>query len=665
MLLPRLPLLMPHLPGFLRFLLLALPQMTPPALLRRLLALLLLARLTALAQPEPIAATASVPSHPRLLLLQGQEAAIQQTVGRDAAWRQLHQALLAECDQMVALPVLQRIKVGKRLLDVSRECLRREFYLAYAWRLTHQEKYRVRAEQELLAVCAFSDWNPSHFLDVAEMTTGVALGYDWLYADLPETSRVLIRDAILHKGLEPSLDPQNTAWLTYTNNWNQVCNAGMAFGALALYDEQPVLARRLLNRAVATVVPAMRHAYSPDGAYPEGATYWDYGTSFNVLLIDALQKAFGQDFGLSQQPGFLKTAGYEANMVGPTGKAFNFSDSAEQNELLLSPALFWFAGQLHQPALLWGQRPKLLAPDPRQLVRNRLLPALMLWNGGAAASDVPSPAPEPWVGTGETPVALLRTSWTDPNALFVGFKGGSPSASHGHMDAGSFVLDADGQRWGMDFGMQQYESLESKGVDLWNMAQNSPRWQVFRYANRAHNTLTVNDSLQRVKGFAPITGSSSNPDFLSATADLGQLYAGSLTAARRGVAIVGRRYVVVRDEVTAGPGPATIRWTMLTPATVKVLNANTIELSQAGKTLRLEVREPAVVRLQTWPTVGPHAYDAPNPGTTLVGFETTVPAHSPIALTVVLTPGSAGHKAPRTVRTLASWPQQPLPAAQP
>ena len=57
---------------------------------------------------------------------------------------------------------------------------------------------------------------------------------------------------------------------------------------------------------------------------------------------------------------------------------------------------------------------------------------------------------------------MMRSSWTNPKALFLGFKLGSPSVEHGHMDVGSFVFDSDGVRWAMDFGQQEYESLESK-----------------------------------------------------------------------------------------------------------------------------------------------------------------------------------------------------------
>ena len=35
----------------------------------------------------------------------------------------------------------------------------------------------------MLEVSSFTDWYPKHFLDVAEMTTALALSYDWLYHD--------------------------------------------------------------------------------------------------------------------------------------------------------------------------------------------------------------------------------------------------------------------------------------------------------------------------------------------------------------------------------------------------------------------------------------------------------------------------------------------------
>ena len=54
----------------------------------------------------------------------------------------------------------------------------------------------------------------------------------------------------------------------------------------------------------------------------------------------------------------------------------------------------------------------------------------------------------------------------------------------------------------MDFGQQDYESLESKNIDLWSYGQNAQRWTVFRYNSLSHNMLTFDNDQQYSKGKA-------------------------------------------------------------------------------------------------------------------------------------------------------------------
>ncbi|MBC8155858.1 MAG: heparinase, partial [Bacteroidetes bacterium] len=122
----------------------------------------------ATAQTDHLASIKKLPDHPRILLLKGEENAIKRAIGGDKTRAQLQQTILVEADVMLDLPPVERIKTGRRLLEKSREALRRLFFLSYAWRMTNQDKYQKRAEKELLAVSAFSDWNPTHFLDVGE-----------------------------------------------------------------------------------------------------------------------------------------------------------------------------------------------------------------------------------------------------------------------------------------------------------------------------------------------------------------------------------------------------------------------------------------------------------------------------------------------------------------
>ncbi|MBS1567637.1 MAG: heparinase II/III family protein, partial [Bacteroidetes bacterium] len=581
--------------------------------------------------------TARVQSHPRLLLLPGEEEMIKKNIAGSTAWAKVHADILAECDEMLNPPPAERVLVGRRMLGKSRESLRRIFFLSYAWRMTHKKVYLKRCEEELLAVSGFTDWNPDHFLDVAEMTMAVSVGYDWLYNDLSSASRARIRDAIIKKGLTPSLNDKYNGWLRGKNNWNQVCNTGISFGALAVYEDQPASSVQLLERALKSVQLPMKE-YGPDGNYTEGYSYWAYGTTYNVFLISALERVSGTDYGLLAIPGFMKTPAFYENLIGVSGKPFNYSDCAESADGL-QPAMLWFADKLNDYSLLWQEKQNML--KGKILAKwNRFLPAAMIWGKGMDLSKVSPPAAGTWLGRGENPVALMRTSWTDPAAISVGVKAGTPSAGHAHMDIGSFVMDAEGVRWSADPGMQDYESLESKGLNIWDMGQRSDRWKVFRYSNFSHSTLTVNNGLQKVNSSAAITRHSDDSLFTYAITDLGNVYAPGLAKAQRGIAIVNKQYVVVRDEIETGDTAATVRWAMFTPAQVASVNKNQLQLVNNGKKLTLYVAGLAEeVTLKTWPTDPTNNYDATNFGTVLVGFEVVIPPHTKRDINVLLLPG--------------------------
>jgi len=143
---------------------------------------------------------------------------------------------------------------------------------------------------------------------------------------------------------------------------------------------------------------------------------------------------------------------------------------------------------------------------------------------------------------------------------------------------------------------------------------------------------------------------------MNATCDLSTLYRGALSKATRGIAIVDRKYVLVRDEIETSSAESTIRWAMLTPADVSIAGSNRAELTRNGKKLILQVQEPATVSMKTWSTAPVHDYDAPNPGTVMVGFEVKVPANTKSALTVLLIPESqAGSTKPKAL-PLQQWP---------
>lgn len=589
--------------------------------------------------------------HPVLLLQKDEESQLKELVANDPVWKKMHAAILRKCNDFFRQPLLERKLTGRRLLSVSRECIRRVFYLSYAYRMTQDERFLRRAEEEMLAVAGFTDWNPSHFLDVAEMTMGMAIGYDWLYGELSESDRTTIRQAIKTKGLEPSFKDEYDSFVGATNNWNQVCNAGMTFGALALTGVYPELAERTIERAVKSIELPMG-VYQPDGAYPEGYAYWGYGTTMNVIFLHVIEEAFGSDYGLSAMPGFLKTPEFLEHMLAPSSKCYNWGDCSFSGTF--QPAMFWFAQKTNNPSLLWMENKFLQVDNFERYTGNRLLPVALIWAKDVSLSNITKPISKVWVGQGANPVALMRTSWEDPQAIYLGFKTGSPSVNHGHMDIGSFVMEADGVRWAADFGLQNYESLESKGLKIFGKSQDAQRWTIFRYNNLAHNTLTVDGAHQRVDGYAKIDRYSDDPAFSFAISDISSVYKGQLKEARRGVGIRKEQYVVIRDEVRAPDHPVKIRWTMMTTAHV-TLTERGATLIENGKTLLVKVEGPSNLTMKTWSTEPTNDYDAPNPGTILMGFECELPAHAVEKFQAFLIPEKAIGQVAAFDQPLSDW----------
>ena len=118
--------------------------------------------------------------HPRLVLKAGEEAAVRKAISKGGIAAQAYSYVKTCSDKLLTTPPCQRVMTGRRLLHVSREVLKRVFYLSTMYRLDGDRKYLDRASEEMLSACRFTDWNPSHFLDVAEMTMAISIGYDLL-----------------------------------------------------------------------------------------------------------------------------------------------------------------------------------------------------------------------------------------------------------------------------------------------------------------------------------------------------------------------------------------------------------------------------------------------------------------------------------------------------
>ncbi|MEM1358311.1 MAG: heparinase II/III family protein [Bacteroidota bacterium] len=519
---------------------------------------------------------------PQLLFREGELMTLRQQVMEDPFLKLAYAGLLHHAEEILTLPMLTRKMTGRRLLSVSRESLRRNGLLGMAYLLSKDQRFLDRLGEELMAVSAFTDWNPKHFLDVAEMSLAVAIGLDWAGGALPQTIIAPARRALLTKGLQPSLAVASW-WLQGTNNWNQVCHGGTIAAALVLADEHPDAATKALQRALEGMPHALR-TYAPDGIYPEGSSYWAYGTGYSVITVELLRTAFGTDFGLSQSPGFLSSGLFHKLNRAPSGDFYNFGDSRADAGRGGSDFLAWFAlenkdGRLYNPEEI-----------PREFSNqdkvSRAAALALPWL--ARLGEYPeAPLPTLFSGRGLTPLSIMRNR-NDPS-FFLGTKGGRAAMSHGNMDAGSFIFERSGIRWAVDLGMQSYHQLESlDGFNLWNREQQSDRWTLISKNSFNHNTLNVNDSLHRVEGFGRLEYAT--PD--STGFDLTELFGGDVDHVQRTFLKGPGSSFEVIDRVKTNKHTKKISWHMLTRAQIS-LSPDGAMLRQDGKSLRIKVHSPA------------------------------------------------------------------------
>jgi hypothetical protein len=596
---------------------------------RFLIAIALLLSFSATAQVRPD--YSKLAQHPRLILKQGDIEAVRQKIEEDQAVLIIHDVIERRANVfLVAEPTKYRM-VGKRLLGRCRAVLERVCYCSYMYLVSGDEIYARRAEKEMLAAADFVSWNPSHFLDVGEMTTALAIGYDWLYDWLSPESRKIIEDAIIEKGLRTA--GKKKWWSKTHNNWNQVCNGGLVMGALAVYERIPGEAQAIIAEALKGN-PIAQKEYGPDGVYPEGYGYWEYGTWYEVMLIESLRTALNTSCDLEKAPGFLESAKFMNFMSTPTGATYNFSDCGNPSNMI-NPLLYWFALETGDMSLVWQDRERILNEENFRGV-NRQAPIAMLFASRCDTKDIKPIKDAVWTGNGSQPVFLYRKGFASNEDTYLGVKGGSPKNSHAHMDGGSFIYEWAGVRWAVELGSQDYHSLESKGIGIWKKGQNSQRWQVYRLNNYSHNTLTINDELHRYDGMATFTEVYDKKKYRGVEIDLSSLF-NNTKSVTRSITVDNSNKVTCIDKIESKEKKCSVRWNMTTFAKAEIIDNRTILLEQDGKKLLLRVVSPQKAEPYIMDNNSNNWYDVKNKGAR-VGFTTTIKPNSKSTIKVELIP---------------------------
>ncbi|CAO1633799.1 unnamed protein product [Parajaminaea phylloscopi] len=582
--------------------------------------------------PSGSLAANALRAHPRIMAAQYEWDCLPNKIAKDAYLTVWNATIFQNATKWAAMdPVNYTVDgtfSGSGILDPAREVQQRIKAWGYAYRMSKDTKWADRAWTELQAAAGNSTsdpwnptavdasqgknatWNPSHFLDTAELTAAFAIGYDWLYDVWTPQQRTAIMWSIITLGLDQGMQQYNTdaGWWKNTNgNWNCVCNSGLLLGALAIWTEDPSgTAASVVAQAVPNMKSnCMKGAYE-DGTWSETANYWYFGTAAQARALSALLTSTGSDQGLSAaNANWAKTGDFHMYVSGNAG-LFAYGDHGPNKYSATANGMFLWAKQYKNPVYGLFQRDRADAVnDPLSMFWYDTSSKGAFWNGLALDKFFNNPLGS-W--------GSMRSSWTDFTGTYIGIKSSNATGhqTHGDLDAGDFVLDAMGTRWAGEYGSGNYLSKEYFKSE----EQGALRWQYYRKGTQGQNTLVINNRDQSAscdpqnRMLSSNTTQSADRDFVPETSstalfitDMSSCYNQSTNGVQRGIRFLnGRRQVLVQDEIASSSSITSVEWRMQTNAT--------ITLSSDKKTATLKIN--SVTDPNAWGGVdnGPNPYKA-------------------------------------------------------
>jgi len=133
------------------------------------------------------------------------------------------------------------------------------------------------------------------------------------------------------------------------HNMNHCMHAGVIIAAVAIADEEPVLAEKVINEAVNYLNLSW---YKPDGITPEGPHYMAWSSLVLISGLATLDAAFGNGFGLSNEKGLEGYGEFRLHADAPRkGVAVKFGDCYANQSVYTSGQVFWLANKFNRADL--------------------------------------------------------------------------------------------------------------------------------------------------------------------------------------------------------------------------------------------------------------------------------------------------------------------------
>lgn len=520
------------------------------------------------------------PMHPRILATEQDFVDLRRRVDADKTAADFYRQLYAQAEQLLqtAPPKTpERHTLQNRLL-----------VLCLVYKICGERRFFDRAWQELDRYCSFSTWMYNEKLDAGYILKGIAIGYDWLYHDLSEQQRETIHTAVLQNAFWSELQVYRNPYLTsldshyvlHNTNHNVSINCGMMMAACALFDA-PALTD-ICAEIVESALWALEN-YLPEflehGCGKEGVYYWYWPTTSVMEILFALKGTFGTDFGISQTPGFDKMSFFPVYMTGASGKEFNWGNAWE-DVFAISESLFAFS------TLLGDEQFAYCRLKGMEVYKQPATPYDLLWYRPLTQQAPNLPLQMKF---DRTESVGMFSAMFQPDATSVCIKGGYNNEVHTSLCAGSFVIDAQGERWASLPGGEKYNV-----PDYWDYTENGRRWTYYRMRAEGQNAMVLNPSQapdQYPFSICPVTTFRFDADSCKTVLDLSDAFRkdARVSSALRGAALTQNRSVItLQDEVTGSD--IDYWWMMQTTACVEIAeDGQTAILRQNGKQMFLHL----------------------------------------------------------------------------
>jgi hypothetical protein len=552
---------------------------------------------------------------PRLLQNEAGWAAIKGQLAVDPVLAKLMENLKASGEALLLDPELNRINGEIRgVVSEGSRAIYRMGLLAALHYGDGDLKWKERAVREAILLCDksnFRDWHPEESPAVSDMVIAVCLAYDWFRDGFNAQQAAEIRTFLDQKGIDALVAHLNDEPVPETakgvsggqtaskapakgkakapakaedapvDQEKMAAASALLLAAICFADEDVNIAKKAASAGAKAFGEGIQR-FAPAGVWPEGLANGDAVMDYAAMVIQSRPQRGGQG-----------SRAHHARRHSAVRRGTHASLSAPP----ACPSILATMRRPVPPAPGWppGCADCMGTPASLRSTAGAKMAVSTSFFGSAghflyynphAAGDGTADSLDYALPGGF--VATSRSGW-EKTDYFIAVKGGENEDHTAQLDIGSFVLEAGGQRWGLELGG---EGEKVAGYEAKPGADRTKRFAHYLAGTAGQNTLMLDDN-QDLEARAGVLLGASTPELGVAVIDMTKAYSKDAKDVHRGVMVVrgATPYLLIQDDLQVKTSK-TLTWSMQTDAEIAA-NGTSAKLTKGGKTLLATIVSPA------------------------------------------------------------------------